>query len=573
MRKDSTPAKGELLKVWNDWSAGMGYQQDDGNTPGLFFSRFVIGAKGMLQIVPQPQTIDLTATHSGHDDTYAEQYFFEAADTNGDPKLYVLSNTHSQKSTSGTPDLIKVDTDNANFGTVRARRSMTSRTYPTGQPVLYRGEWFFTGSTTAAAGDQRITRVGLVAAGAGADSYNETASNAQFAGTHLALINGQMCKYIQNSGVNILKTDGDFSVSTDWGSFFDVGDRNERALGLAQVRGAMFTLGTGGLFSFNGRGRSGLAIEDLAGWRDSLQVRGIEPWKEGLLIAHETGLLYYQPGNPPVSIDPTSKQPGSVSHDAGASVNNLGDARGARYHDVSVAGNNIYVTAQLAPDTNQTVSENNLVMWGQAVNGDPTNVAWFGIGAPIWANVTQTHGIFVAKRTEPLTADYITPILLYGTYSGVDGNNNLAYHTLTADGSSYLPRYRTSGVDLAYSTSAAEWGGLTTPQIVLSELRFPGGVDITHISLYLSDMVSGDEFKVRAYWSDLEPRDAGTPSYTFDGKEVGTPFATNGRVTRPLDLKNIYRLTLVIDFATSSPTSRTTSPPTINQIELYGNPS
>ncbi len=44
--------KGKLLKRWNDWSAGIGYPLDDGESPGMYYSSALLGLRGELRPAP-----------------------------------------------------------------------------------------------------------------------------------------------------------------------------------------------------------------------------------------------------------------------------------------------------------------------------------------------------------------------------------------------------------------------------------------------------------------------------------------------------------------------------------------
>ncbi len=55
--------KGQLLKRWNDWSAGVGHLIDDGRTPGMYYSSGLLGLRGELR--PAPVATDITDPGTG----------------------------------------------------------------------------------------------------------------------------------------------------------------------------------------------------------------------------------------------------------------------------------------------------------------------------------------------------------------------------------------------------------------------------------------------------------------------------------------------------------------------------
>jgi len=561
--------KSEPLKVWNDWSDGVGYYVDDPSIHGLYSSRLFVGTKGMLQVAPRANKINLTGTHAGHTSTFPAQYFFEDKSSGDNTKLYVISNTHDNNDASGTPDIIKIDTDNANFGTIRGIRQQASRVYPTGQPAKYQANWYIAGSTTAAAGDTRITELTTVAAAAAADTWTETASNAAFAATHIGLINNQLCKYVQGSGVNILKVDGTWSTVADWGSFFEVGDRDEAALALAAGKGAMFTYSRTGIHSFNDRGRVGLAVEDMASWREYLQPQYMKPWKEGFLIAHPTGLLYWIPGSPPINVGLSSKQNGPLVPNMAFTTGV--ELRAGRYQGFDVVGDNVYAIYVDNVDTGTVVSALALLLHGRAVDGNPTNIAWHVLSASQMNNVNQFHGAFVATTAQPIASSALTPTLFWaaGQAPGDASGQGLRYIPLAGDGSPIAPRSRLEFLDLNSSTSVT----VPNSEAYFSELFFSDGVDLTDIVIFTQDMETDDSLEIRLIVDSEDTNiNAGSSDPVFNDRQVGAPIQGNGRHLRKIGMQDVYRVMVHLTFSTTGATSRTTPPPSIRQVVLYGNP-
>ncbi len=79
--------KGERIKDWRDWSAGIGYPLDDGQTPGLQYAEKLLGLRGELRVAPFKTTVTV-----GADAGHQYQYFFEEeVTTSGDPTFDATS--------------------------------------------------------------------------------------------------------------------------------------------------------------------------------------------------------------------------------------------------------------------------------------------------------------------------------------------------------------------------------------------------------------------------------------------------------------------------------------------------
>lgn len=64
--------KGQLLKRWNDWSAGVGHLIDDGRTPGMYTATALLGLRGELRPAPFQNVVTVAVDPGQH-----YQYFFE----------------------------------------------------------------------------------------------------------------------------------------------------------------------------------------------------------------------------------------------------------------------------------------------------------------------------------------------------------------------------------------------------------------------------------------------------------------------------------------------------------------
>src|SRR3989337_3581494 len=113
-------------------------------------------------------------------------------------------------------------------------------------------------------------------------------------------MNGQMIAGLKDNGYAILSVNGTPTTTADWGSYFTVGDKNERPAAISGLSGLSFVLTVEGLLSFNTQGRSGLIFEDFRSWRNVFDNIPMPSWRGGLLIPHPTGLLWWVPGELPV---------------------------------------------------------------------------------------------------------------------------------------------------------------------------------------------------------------------------------------------------------------------------------
>ncbi|KKL79968.1 hypothetical protein LCGC14_2009520, partial [marine sediment metagenome] len=71
---------GERIKLWSDFSAGVGYLVDDGRTPGMYQASGLLGLRGELRPAPFKNTVTI-----GTDEAHHYQYFFEEALNNQTP--------------------------------------------------------------------------------------------------------------------------------------------------------------------------------------------------------------------------------------------------------------------------------------------------------------------------------------------------------------------------------------------------------------------------------------------------------------------------------------------------------
>ena len=89
--------KGERIKDWRDWSAGIGYPLDDGQTPGLQYAEKLLGLRGELRVAPFKTTVTVDNVDTGQH----YQYYLEEPVTAGQTPTF---------------DAKAVDTDQAILG-------------------------------------------------------------------------------------------------------------------------------------------------------------------------------------------------------------------------------------------------------------------------------------------------------------------------------------------------------------------------------------------------------------------------------------------------------------------------
>jgi hypothetical protein len=242
----------------------------------------------------------------------------------------------------------KVSLANNDFANLETgSHDLTPLTTP-GQTVRYQGYWWF-----PMGDNQKARRLQVVGSGAVANDTLDATGN-QLGADHFANLGSQVAAALihggsDNGGIRILKLDGDIGTEADWGSVFEVGDRNERPAGLASLAGLSFVLNIEGLYSFDKNSRSGLVFEDFRAWRHVFDNIPIVPWQGGLVLSHPTGLLFWVPGELPVNIGLNADTGGSAIAPSGPS-----QLRGGRYHGLAPAGRFLYQIYQ--PDISSTTA-------------------------------------------------------------------------------------------------------------------------------------------------------------------------------------------------------------------------
>ncbi|KKK93338.1 hypothetical protein LCGC14_2693880, partial [marine sediment metagenome] len=418
--------------------------------------------------------------------------------------------------------LEKIAVINSDFPTLESgSHTLTSLLKP-GQPTRYQAFWWL---PTGASKDPR--KLTVAAGDVSADTL--AAETSGQGGDHLGTLNGQMVEGADGSGYAILIVDGTPTTDSDWGSYFPVGDKNERPAAMSGLSNLSFVLTVEGLSSFNSKGRSGLVFEDFRSWRNFFDNTPMPAWKGGLLIPHPTGLLWYTPGELPISIGVDSKSQGIPPPGVTELTN-------GRYMGVHATGE--YIWAIFQPDINSTAVQ---IQCGYPQSGQPTELIWQVVATTTLNDAQHLLGCFVSVQGQPLSTTYSTPVLWCG--DGVD----LAYLILDARAGPFRSRADIHKVNVAADA-------------YMSEIIFPEPMDLTKIVVYTQDMADGDEWQLSAFYDDEDIE-----------VNFGTPFIGNGKDERNLDLKRITRFMLHVKWVATSTSNRV--PPTIKKIELFGRSS
>ena len=418
----------------------------------------------------------------------------------------------------------KVFLANEAFAALATGTHTLTNLYKCGQPTRYQGFWWIPD------GDEFDPRKLTVALGnVSADTLVASSAWASGGADHLGNMGGQMIAALKDNGFAILKVDGTPTTTVDWGSYFQAGDKNERAAAIAGSKGLSFVLTREGLFSFTKTGRSGLVFEDFRSWRNAFDNIPMAPWRGGFVFPGPTGeLLFYAPGELPVNIGIKSRglSPLGVTEPSG------------RYMGVHATGD--YIWAVYQPNLSSTSVD---IQCGYPRAEDPRDLIWQTVATSTLNDAQHLLGCFVSAQSQPLSSTYYTPCVWFG-----DGND-LAYLVLDPRAGPFRARGDTHKVRTAGDAH-------------LSEIEFAEPQDLTRIVVYTgSDRVAGDEWQV---------------SLIADGvnadKDVGAPIRSNAiRHERLINRHSVQRVMLHVTFAGTSAAARV--PPAIKRIDLFGNPS
>ncbi len=470
---------------------------------------------------------------------YHFQYFFEEPETADADNPFLYAVRGHDEGTLGVY-ASKIILANTNFGNVQAGHHEISAPFATklyaGQPARYQGLWFFPAGNDWT--PRELTTVGSTTVAG--DTLTAAASGYAPGADHFANLGPQLVSAVQDGtnggGARILVLDGAPRTSANWGSVFQVGDKNERPAGLRSLQGASFVLNREGLFSFNSKGRSGLVFEDLRSWPSTFKNGVLVPREGGLLFGHPSGLRSYFPGEPLEGLGLDSQIIGKTLPPAGPT-----EVHGGFYHGVVVVGDFTYSLYQQDPNVDSALI---LVTYkNQRGNASVTQ----SLGTSALPAVADLNGCTVALNGTPISSAYTTPTLFFG-----DGSD-LRYIILDSRASPFRARADTHRVNISADA-------------YMSELRFTEPVDLTDLIIHTSaDMVSGDEFQISLLVNG-----------NSDDLGVGPPARGSGtRHPRTIDRakggRNVTSLVLHVNWTATSTADRV--PPVIQSIELYGKPS
>ena len=579
-------AKNEVaLKVWASWEDGVGYLYDEQGINGLYYANAILGLRGELRPAPAfmgtsaaPLTeIDITdgvSTRSAITGLTSAQYFFEEITTDvavsNEAYLYPIINNDGRLSGAAIGDAVyKMDMRFATFGAYLSEGfSNGSANDPLGSPMRYQGQWFVPGAND-------IRRLTTVAAAGAADTWTaSSAGGSPTSADHLALLNFQGTKVKRGSGSSLLATNGDPLLDTAWGSYNQVGDKNERALGIQNLADAMFIFNKEGLYSFNDKVQSGLVFGDFRHWRNVLREAAIVPFKGGLILGHPTGLQFYQPRNLPVAIGPDSNPASTGLGPPGGPT----EFSNGRWHGVSVAGDYIYAVYQPTPTGGSGIgtgtARNALILFGTPKGmADPTDITWQVVGSTNLQSKSLFSTCFVSTLGYPEVSDQPSPTLWVNSSNSAASTLTLKRMNLDNRATPFRSRLETHRVvnNITEGTTAAEcW---------LSELMFPQPVELTRLVVYTQDMVflSGTEGPDCWKFSVLlngAPEQASAISGISSLADIAVGrINRNGRTEIELNHQDIHRLMLHIAFQStigSATGSVNRVAPSIKRIELWG---
>jgi hypothetical protein len=152
------------------------------------------------------------------------------------------------------------------------------------------------------------------------------------------------------------------------------------------------------------------------------------------------------------------------------------------------------------------------------------------------------HGIHATAVGFPEASSEANPTVWFT--DAANGNQNLSYAILDSRGQPLRGRANTHKV----VTSGDAW---------MSEIYFPEPQEINRVVVYAEDMADGDEWQIKAVYNG-----------TGNDINIGRPIKASGRHERPIRRRDIYRLTLHVNFVGTSTSARV--PPSIKRIELWG---
>lgn len=512
------------LKVWDDWSAGIGYPVDDGENPGVYMNVGMIGTKGELRPAQHKFSTSHSSVNANTD--LVMHYFFEdrkAATDEG--YFYALMRRIGAASVVN----IKFDMRNGTFGAV-VEQGDSDVDDDWSTPARYKGRWYYWAD--AGSGHELTT---INTAGT-PDVFTTSGSVLQ---GHVAVGSNQLAAE-SGSGIRLLKPDGAAFTAADYGSAFAVGTSGTTALlTLFSLQSSWHLALADGLYSFDDRGNVGVVMNDYNAFRAVYNNLNVAFWKTGVVIPHPSGLWFYKAGEDPLLIGPDTRLRATTTVRQGPDELTTG-----LWHSCSAIGDYLYAIYQ--PIMGSTAA------YLMAGTGDPRR----GVDGMVWNIIASFtlkestsrisgHAIATTTLGRPESSTRTSGVLFFTDTDG--GSTHLSYMILEGNGRPMRSRTNTHRVNTSGTT-------------FLSELVFPMPVNMEELIVYTQNMIDGDEFRFRMYVDDED--------YSGLAYDLGSRVVKNGRTIIKLNRKYVHRAMLVITWAGTSTASR--AAPSINRIELWG---
>jgi len=539
MRK-KTEGAGELIRVWNDWSAGIGYSTADENRPGMYNAIGILGGRGELRPAMHKYSMNISAATSASN--LVMGYYFDVQTSGGGNVSNTLGSygypVMRDITTVFNGNVLKLDYRNATFGTLIQENDADSAY---GQPAFYAGDWHIGSDPQGIGTSPIIRRLSTVGTSGGGDTWSE--GDVDSGGTRDLLIptGNQLVRCTRFGRIRMSVPGEDVLQEANWGSSFlptaDVTNEFSYIKALFSLDNSLFMLSTDGLLSFNKSGRIGVVNNDYNRFASTFSYIFTAAWRGGVVYPDRGGLRYYRVGNEPIYIGPESRLR-SGGNIVPAAVTELSFGI---YHGVASVGDYLFTIYQ--PVSGVATA---YLMVGY-FNDLTNDIAWQVINDLSLKSPTgdqfyvYPHGVGVSTVSRPESTTRYSPIVLFTDEE--PGTTHLSYMILDPTGSPF----RSGGNTHRITTSGDAW---------LSEEFWPDTKDPSHLVVYTDNMVSGDE------WQLSFVNDSGADI------NCGAPIIGNGRHVRELGLRSVQTSILHINWASTSTASRIA--PRIRRIELWG---
>jgi len=200
----------QLLKVWNNWSDGLGWAVDDGSHNGLYGPLDVVTGSPPSIIALPNELRPGKASIDTEVDVVAPILDSFTVPGGSYVNLYLIC------SISGGGAAINLHKIKVAGTTFTDRNGLGYAAY-LGKAAPYKGNWYFSELSAGATIRKLTTSVDGVIA-----SDTITAGDASSGNGHLDIIGHQLAKLQPALGVSLLATDADATANANWGSPFPV---------------------------------------------------------------------------------------------------------------------------------------------------------------------------------------------------------------------------------------------------------------------------------------------------------------------------------------------------------------